>query len=192
MPKSTSTVQSILPNEKYAGGALLQKSFTTDFLTKTTKVNETDTTNSRPSNGTSPSRLMPCATAEHSHRSPRLPRRHPATPRILRLGLEHPRRPRHRQYWRHDRHPVQNLAPSDLRRGSASLSLGEATIAFTPARESSPANQGKQLPSGQIVSVLHSAPRIKMSVSVTRREPLGAQGLSRIRGQTVQEADCPY
>ena len=37
---SVSTVQSILKNEKYAGNALLQKKFTTDFLTKTIKVNE--------------------------------------------------------------------------------------------------------------------------------------------------------
>ncbi|MEW4620187.1 MULTISPECIES: hypothetical protein [Corynebacterium] len=35
-----STVRSILVNEKYKGDALLQKSFTTDFLTKTMKVNE--------------------------------------------------------------------------------------------------------------------------------------------------------
>ncbi|MFS0018626.1 recombinase family protein [Corynebacterium striatum] len=35
-----STVRSILANEKYKGDALLQKSFTTDFLTKTMKVNE--------------------------------------------------------------------------------------------------------------------------------------------------------
>lgn len=34
------TVNSILRNEKYKGDALLQKSFTIDFLTKTTKVNE--------------------------------------------------------------------------------------------------------------------------------------------------------
>lgn len=34
------TVNSILRNEKYKGDALLQKSFTVDFLTKTTKVNE--------------------------------------------------------------------------------------------------------------------------------------------------------
>lgn len=34
------TVKSILENEKYKGDALLQKSFTVDFLTKTTKVNE--------------------------------------------------------------------------------------------------------------------------------------------------------
>lgn len=37
---SPSTVRSILANEKYKGDALLQKSFTTDFLTKTIKVNE--------------------------------------------------------------------------------------------------------------------------------------------------------
>ena len=35
-----STVSSILKNEKYKGSALLQKSFTVDFLTKTTKINE--------------------------------------------------------------------------------------------------------------------------------------------------------
>ncbi len=35
-----STVRSILANEKYKGDALLQKSFTTDFLTKAIKVNE--------------------------------------------------------------------------------------------------------------------------------------------------------
>lgn len=34
------TVRSILSNEKYKGDALLQKSFTVDFLTKTTKINE--------------------------------------------------------------------------------------------------------------------------------------------------------
>jgi DNA invertase Pin-like site-specific DNA recombinase len=34
------TVKSILSNEKYKGDALLQKRFTVDFLTKTTKVNE--------------------------------------------------------------------------------------------------------------------------------------------------------
>jgi site-specific DNA recombinase len=34
------TVKSILCNEKYKGDALLQKTFTVDFLTKTTKVNE--------------------------------------------------------------------------------------------------------------------------------------------------------
>ena len=34
------TVSSILQNEKYKGSALLQKRFTTDFLTKKTKVNE--------------------------------------------------------------------------------------------------------------------------------------------------------
>ncbi len=37
---SASTIRSILSNEKYKGDALLQKSFTTDFLTKTMKVNE--------------------------------------------------------------------------------------------------------------------------------------------------------
>lgn len=37
---STSTVESILKNEKYKGSALLQKTFTTDFLTKSKKVNE--------------------------------------------------------------------------------------------------------------------------------------------------------
>ena len=37
---SPSTVRSILTNEKYKGDALLQKSFTTNFLTKTMKVNE--------------------------------------------------------------------------------------------------------------------------------------------------------
>lgn len=36
----TTTVESILKNEKYKGCALLQKSFTVDFLTKKTKVNE--------------------------------------------------------------------------------------------------------------------------------------------------------
>jgi len=35
-----STVLSILTNEKYKGDALLQKSFTTDFLTKKSKINE--------------------------------------------------------------------------------------------------------------------------------------------------------
>ncbi|CAB0674259.1 recombinase family protein [Corynebacterium diphtheriae] len=35
-----STVRSILANEKYKGDALLQKTFTADFLTKTMKVNE--------------------------------------------------------------------------------------------------------------------------------------------------------
>ena len=34
------TIKSILTNEKYRGDALLQKSFTTDFLQKTTKKNE--------------------------------------------------------------------------------------------------------------------------------------------------------
>lgn len=37
---SASTIRSILSNEKYKGDALLQKSFTTDFLTKTKKINE--------------------------------------------------------------------------------------------------------------------------------------------------------
>ena len=37
---SLSTVKSILSNEKYKGDALLQKSYTVDFLTKKTKVNE--------------------------------------------------------------------------------------------------------------------------------------------------------
>lgn len=37
-PKST--VESILKNEKYKGDALLQKTFTTDYLTKTVKINE--------------------------------------------------------------------------------------------------------------------------------------------------------
>ena len=36
----TVTVKSILTNEKYKGDALLQKTFTVDFLTKTIKVNE--------------------------------------------------------------------------------------------------------------------------------------------------------
>ncbi len=35
-----STIESILTNEKYKGSALLQKKFTTDFLTKKTKINE--------------------------------------------------------------------------------------------------------------------------------------------------------
>lgn len=34
------TVESILTNEKYKGDALLQKSFTVDFLTKKSKLNE--------------------------------------------------------------------------------------------------------------------------------------------------------
>ena len=34
------TINSILTNEKYKGSALLQKTYTVDFLTKTTKVNE--------------------------------------------------------------------------------------------------------------------------------------------------------
>ena len=37
---SASTVNSMLQNEKYRGSALLQKCFTTDFLTKKRKVNE--------------------------------------------------------------------------------------------------------------------------------------------------------
>lgn len=37
---STSTIESILTNEKYKGAAILQKEFTTDFLTKTMKTNE--------------------------------------------------------------------------------------------------------------------------------------------------------
>lgn len=37
---SISTVRSILSNEKYRGDALLQKSYTVDFLTKKTKINE--------------------------------------------------------------------------------------------------------------------------------------------------------
>ena len=37
---SISTIRSILSNEKYKGDALLQKSYTVDFLTKKTKVNE--------------------------------------------------------------------------------------------------------------------------------------------------------
>lgn len=37
---SASTVKSILTNEKYKGDALLQKSYTVDFLTKKVKVNE--------------------------------------------------------------------------------------------------------------------------------------------------------
>lgn len=37
---SSSTVKSILLNEKYKGYALLQKSYTVDFLTKKTKINE--------------------------------------------------------------------------------------------------------------------------------------------------------
>ena len=36
----SSTVESILTNEKYKGSALLQKTFTVDFLTKKKKVNE--------------------------------------------------------------------------------------------------------------------------------------------------------
>ncbi|MCI6583578.1 MAG: recombinase family protein [Mobiluncus sp.] len=37
---SHTTIQSILTNEKYKGDALLQKTFTVDFLTKTKKINE--------------------------------------------------------------------------------------------------------------------------------------------------------
>ena len=37
---SISTIRSILSNEKYKGDALLQKSYTVDFLTKKTKINE--------------------------------------------------------------------------------------------------------------------------------------------------------
>lgn len=36
----SSTIESILTNEKYKGAALLQKKFTVDFLTKKTKINE--------------------------------------------------------------------------------------------------------------------------------------------------------
>ena len=36
----STTVESILTNEKYKGAALLQKTFTTDFLTKSKKINE--------------------------------------------------------------------------------------------------------------------------------------------------------
>ena len=36
----STTVESILKNEKYKGAALLQKTFTTDFLTKKKKINE--------------------------------------------------------------------------------------------------------------------------------------------------------
>lgn len=36
----SSTVQSILQNEKYKGDALLQKVYTVDFLTKNKKINE--------------------------------------------------------------------------------------------------------------------------------------------------------
>ncbi|MBQ3178659.1 MAG: recombinase family protein [Clostridia bacterium] len=36
----SSTIESILTNEKYKGDALLQKSFTVDFLSKTKKINE--------------------------------------------------------------------------------------------------------------------------------------------------------
>jgi DNA invertase Pin-like site-specific DNA recombinase len=37
---ASTTIRSILTNEKYAGNAILQKQFTVDFLTKKTKVNE--------------------------------------------------------------------------------------------------------------------------------------------------------
>lgn len=37
---STTTIRSILTNEKYKGDALLQKTFTSDFLTKTVKPNQ--------------------------------------------------------------------------------------------------------------------------------------------------------
>lgn len=37
---ATSTIESILTNEKYRGSALLQKKFTVDFLTKKQKINE--------------------------------------------------------------------------------------------------------------------------------------------------------
>jgi len=37
---AVSTIQSILRSEKYKGEAILQKKFTTDFLTKTSKINE--------------------------------------------------------------------------------------------------------------------------------------------------------
>ena len=37
---TTSTIESILTNEKYRGSALLQKKFTVDFLTKKVKINE--------------------------------------------------------------------------------------------------------------------------------------------------------
>jgi DNA invertase Pin-like site-specific DNA recombinase len=37
---SVSTVRSILQNEKFTGNSVLQKRFTTDFLTKKTKINE--------------------------------------------------------------------------------------------------------------------------------------------------------
>lgn len=39
---SISTVKSILGNEKYKGDALLQKSYTVDYLTKKTKMNESE------------------------------------------------------------------------------------------------------------------------------------------------------
>ena len=37
---AVSTVKSILQNEKYTGNAILQKRYTVDFLSKTTKINE--------------------------------------------------------------------------------------------------------------------------------------------------------
>ena len=40
---SQTTVKAILTNEKYKGDALLQKSYTTDYLTKKKKVNEDGT-----------------------------------------------------------------------------------------------------------------------------------------------------
>ncbi|GHU80656.1 serine recombinase [Clostridia bacterium] len=41
---AVTTVRSILKNEKYAGNAILQKSYTVDFLTKKVKVNEGEVT----------------------------------------------------------------------------------------------------------------------------------------------------
>lgn len=38
--RQRATVERILSNEKYKGATLLQKTFTVDFLTKKTKVNE--------------------------------------------------------------------------------------------------------------------------------------------------------
>ena len=40
MKWTASTVKSILKNEKYKGDALLQKTFTPDYLTKKTKKND--------------------------------------------------------------------------------------------------------------------------------------------------------
>ena len=40
MKWSVTTVKGILKNEKYKGDALLQKSYTVDYLTKKTKMNE--------------------------------------------------------------------------------------------------------------------------------------------------------